>query len=374
VKIRGLISQFEAWAPLSLSESWDASGLQVGNPTRDIESVLLCLDVTAKVLEEAEALEVEMIVSHHPFLFHPLTSLQTHKGKGKIIQRLLQRDICVYSMHTNLDKAQGGMNDYAASLLGLSDISVMIPSPPSGSLFKLVTFVPETHKEAVLSALFNAGGGKIGTYEKCAFLAKGVGTFQPGKKSTPFIGKKGGLNHVDERRIEVLFSETTLKKGLRALKEAHPYEVPAYDIYPLYIADTHTGFGRVGRLSPPCSWPVFIKNVYRAFATKTANITGIPDSPVKTVAICTGSGASFIPQAARVADVYVTGDVKFHDAQTAQSLGLPVIDCGHFATEKIFSNLLETWLVEKGLDRELKIFKSTAEENPLTPILKGEDD
>jgi len=374
VKIQTLINELETWAPLSLSESWDASGLQVGDPTRGIESILLSLDITTEVLEEAEALKVQMIVSHHPFLFQPLTSLQTHVGKGKMIQRLLRRDICVYSMHTNLDKAQGGMNDYAAGLLGLSDISVMIPAPMPGSLFKLVTFVPETHEAAVLTALFNAGGGKIGTYEKCAFLVNGEGTFQPTLKSTPYVGEKRHPNHVAERRLEVLFSENTLKKGLTALKETHPYETPAYDVYPLYDADTRVGFGRVGQVSPPCSWAAFLENLYGVFDAQTITITDTLDGPVKTVAVCTGSGASFIPQAARLADVYVTGDIKFHDAQAAQSLGLPVIDCGHFFTEKIFSDLLEAWLIEKGLGGTLKIFKSTVEKNPLTVISKGEKD
>jgi len=373
VKIQVLIKQLEKWAPISLSESWDASGFQVGDPTRDIQSVLLCLDVTEKVLGEAEALKADMIISHHPFIFQPLTSLQTHEGKGKMIQRVLQRNICVYSMHTNLDKAEGGMNDYAASLLGLSEVTVMVPAASSGDLFKLVTFVPESHRELVLSALFSAGGGEIDAYRDCSFSIRGEGTFLSGEENTPLIGKRGKRNHVEETRIEVLFPKAALGQGLSALKETHPYEVPAFDIYPLHVSDIHTGFGRVGRLSTPVSWDAFVEIVFNAFGVQVVNVTGVPDNLIRRVAVCTGSGASFIPQAARLADVYVTGDLKFHDAQEAQSLGLVAIDCGHFATEKIFSDLLEAWMLKKGLNRKLKILKSAVEENSLTAISKGED-
>ncbi len=371
MKIRKIMEALEGRAPMALAEPWDNPGLQVGDPDETCGAILLSLDVTEAVLDEAVRKGANLIVSHHPPLFSPLKSLDTRNGLGRLLKACLTRGVAVYSLHTNLDKAEGGMNDYAAGLLGLYQVSTLHPRISRDETYKLVTFVPPESREAVLKALFDVGGGRIENYEGCSFSCPGEGTFFPGEGTSPVVGEKGVLNRVNESRIEVVFPRETLLQGITALKEAHPYEVPAYDIYPLASVSSGTGFLRTGVLAPPLLWEEFLTRVERAFNVSDYRIVDEAVGRVSRVALCTGSGASFIPQAAAVADVYLTGDVKYHEARDAQGLRLTVVDVGHFAMERIFVDLMSSWLEQMGVSPRVKVFKSQVEADPFTFFHRG---
>jgi len=373
VQIGSLIERLESWAPLRLAESWDSSGLQVGNPERKANAVFLCLDVSEVVLDEAISHGAHLILSHHPMLFTPPKSLDIRSKTGKLVHKCLVNDLTVYSMHTNLDKVTGGMNDYVAKCLEMNDISALVPSSTEGLYYKLVTFVPPDYREPLLEALFQAGGGRIEAYEGCSFSSPGEGTFFAGEDTSPFVGEKGKLSRVGEMRVEVLFPSDALQKGIKALKSSHPYEVPAFDIYPLTLPKSLQGFGRVGTYEPPLPWASLLARIREVFSLSDLRVVGNAVDPVSHMAICTGSGASFISQAAGVAEVYITGDVRFHEAQEAESLGLTVIDAGHFALERIFVDLMDAWFEKEGLKSLLKVFKSTVERDPFTFIHGGEN-
>jgi len=373
MKISSLIERLEAWVPPWLAESWDASGLQVGNPDSDTDGLLLCLDVTESALDEAIEYGVSLILSHHPLMFTPLKSLDVRSGTGRLLHRCLTHGMTVYSLHTNLDKVSGGMSDYVAEHLGLGNLTVLAPTPTENQMYKLVTFVPEEHGEKVLKALFSAGGGKIDAYEGCSFGCEGRGTFFAGKGTSPVLGEKGVWNKVPEIRIEVLFPAVNIERGVAALVAAHPYEVATYDIYPLHTFSSKEGFGRIGRFNPPLTWEAFLERVQEALKVDSFRVAGPPVEEVSCVALCTGSGASFIPQAAGNAQLYMTGDVKFHEAQEAVNLGLTIIDAGHFALERIFVDLMDRWFEREGLKSQFRIFKCREEKDPFIFYHKGED-
>ncbi len=364
MRIQSLIEDLETWVPPHLAESWDATGLQVGNPEGTCKAVLLCLDISEAVLEEALRYEISLILSHHPLIFTPLKSLDLRSQTGRLIKTCLDNNLTVYSLHTNLDRAEGGMNDYVAGLLGMKEVTVLPSSPSAQDTFKLVTFVPPKSRDILLEALFQAGGGRVEGYKRCSFSCAGKGTFLPGKTTSPSIGKRGTLNQVEEDRVEVVFSASTLQKGINALKSVHPYEVPAFDIYPLHSPNPGPGYVRVGVLDPPLPWDNFLGKIGQVLRISDFRIAGDPPAQVSRVALCTGSGASFMEQAASAADVYITGDVRYHEAQKALSLRLTLIDPGHFALERIFVDLMASWFERTGLTPTLKIFKSKAEKDP----------
>ena len=371
MKIGEVVNALETLAPKNLAESWDNPGLQVGDTEQECTGVLLSLDVSDSVIDEAVQRGANLVVSHHPLLFSPLKSLDIRSTTGKLLKKCLSHNVTVYCLHTNLDKAEGGMNDYAAGLLGLCRVSTLHPRISRDETYKLVTFVPPESREAVLKALFDAGGGRIGNYEGCSFSCPGEGTFFPGEDTSPVVGEKGVLNRVAESRIEVLFSPGDLQQGIAALETAHPYEVPAYDIYPLASVSSGTGFLRIGVFDPQLSWEEFLERVEKAFDGSDYRIVGKKISKVSRVALCTGSGASFIPQAAAVAEVFLTGDVKYHEAQKAQSLHLTVIEVGHFPMERIFVDLMISLLEKVGVFPRVKVYKSHFETDPFTFFHRG---
>ncbi len=371
MRIRQLMDALADHAPAHLAESWDASGLQVGDPDQPCTGIFLCLDVTDSSLEEALHEGANFIVSHHPLLFTPLKSLDVRTPTGRRVQQCILNGITVYSMHTNLDKVEGGMNDFAAGLLGLEGVFVLSSLPSGNQTYKLVTYVPPENRDALLQALFAAGGGRVGDYTACSFTCLGEGTFFPGENTSPVVGKKGSLNRVTEHRIEVLFPRDRLLAGVEALKSAHPYEVPVYDIYALTTPLQGEGYVRVGAFVPPLPWEAFLERIEKAFAVSDYRIIGKAVASVSRVALCAGSGASFIPRVARNVEVYITGDLKYHEAREAECLGLTVIDVGHFATERIFVSLVASWLEKITGSSRLKILKSGTERDPFTFIHRG---
>src|SRR5690625_2017901 len=330
LKHADIFNWIETWAPLTLAYDWDNVGLQIGSKTNNVKKILVTLDVSEAVVDEAIEKQVNLIISHHPLLFKPLTQVDVNKPKGRIVQKLLQHDITVYSAHTNLDIANGGINDMLCDMLNVCETKPLIERMHE-SLYKLIVFVPQSHAEKVRDALSEGGAGHIGNYSHCTFQAEGQGTFKPLEGTDPFIGTKGNLEFVDEIKIESIVPEQNLSSTIHAKIKAHPYEEVAYDIYPLENKGTTYGLGRVGKLAEKVNLETFCQTVKETFNMPYVRVTGDLSKNVQKVAIVGGSGEKYLTEAKRKgADVYITGDMTFHQAQVAEEIGLSVIDAGHY--------------------------------------------
>ena len=333
VKCQVIMDAMERIAPRKLAEDWDNPGLLVGSPAQEVNHVYVCLDVSEAVIDAVIAQGADMIISHHPLIFRVMKQLRTDLPLGRMLQRLMENHIAVYAAHTNLDIAPGGVNDVLARLLGLGDIQDFVVTGEE-ELEKLAVYVPRDYAEQVREAVTRAGAGAIGNYSCCTFNTSGQGTFLPSEDTHPFIGKPGQLEQVDEVRIETILPAALERKIVRAMLRAHPYEEPAYDLYPLKNKGKSSSLGRVGILPVPQRAEDFAGQVCAALDAGHVRLVKAGERLVRKVALCSGSGAEFIGKASFLgADAYITGDVKYHDAQQAAALGMHVIDAGHFATE-----------------------------------------
>ncbi len=343
VTCQQIIRELDKLAPPNLAEEWDSVGLMVGNPSQEIKKVWTTLDVTLALVEAAAREQVDLIVSHHPLIFKAIKQLDTSTTAGKIIEQLMKANIAVFSAHTNLDRAGGGVNDVLAHTLKLQDVRPLTVDFTE-QLVKLVVFVPATHEQVVYESLMEAGAGHIGKYSHCAFVTVGTGTFLPLADTHPFIGQQRMLTSVNEVRIETILPEQLLPQVVSAMLAVHPYEEVAYDVYPLKNQGKSAGLGRIGKIEP-VSLQDFIFAVKKQLNIQVVNAAGRPEQRIGKVAVCGGSGASLMLQAkASGADVLVTGDVKYHDALEAAALGIAVIDAGHYATEQPVVAALASYL------------------------------
>ncbi|WP_027088313.1 Nif3-like dinuclear metal center hexameric protein [Cohnella panacarvi] len=341
-----IIQFIERLAPKHYAVEGDKIGLQVGSAAREVRRVLVALDVNSAVVEEAAKLGAELIIAHHAVIYRPLAHLRTDTPAGALAARLLRNDIAVYISHTNLDTAEGGMNDWMAEALGLTGRDVL-EEVHTDKLFKLVVFVPETHQDKVRAALFGAGAGWIGNYSHCSFNSEGTGTFLPREGTQPFIGQQGRLESAAEIRIETVVPQSVRKAVVSAMLKAHPYEEVAYDLYPMDLKGRSFGLGRVGVLPQPETLDQFAERVKQALDVPFVRIVGDGSRPIRKVAVLGGSGAKYIRHATFAgADVLVTGDIDYHSAQDAEAAGLAIVDPGHNA-EKIMKPKLAEWLQEQ---------------------------
>ncbi|MFD0672050.1 Nif3-like dinuclear metal center hexameric protein [Cohnella sp. GCM10027633] len=341
-----IVQLMERLAPKHYAVEGDKIGLQVGTAAREVRRVLVALDVTPAVVEEAGELGAELIIAHHAVIYRPLASLRTDTPAGALAASLLRQDIAVYISHTNLDTADGGMNDWMAEALGLNGRDVL-EEVHTDKLFKLVVFVPETHSDKVRAALFGAGAGWIGNYSHCSFNTEGTGTFLPREGAKPFIGQQGKLESAAEVRIETVVSQSVRKAVISAMLKAHPYEEVAYDLYPMDLKGRSFGLGRVGVLPAPETLDEFAERVKQAFDVPFVRVVGDGSKRIRKVAVLGGSGGRYIRHASfSGADVLVTGDIDYHTAQDAEAAGLALVDPGHNA-EKIMKPKTAEWLQEQ---------------------------
>ncbi|BBB92808.1 MAG TPA: Nif3-like dinuclear metal center hexameric protein [Methylomusa anaerophila] len=335
VMCQAVIDAMEKLAPAQLAEAWDNVGLIIGKPNQEVSKILVTLDVDEAITDQAITSGIHMIIAHHPFLFKGITKVRTDQPAGRILSKILQADIAVFAAHTNLDIADGGVNDVLADKLGLRDTKPL-KITTADKLRKLVVFVPKSHVEEVRSAMTMAGAGHIGNYSHCTFQTSGTGTFFPLAGTNPYLGKQGQLEYADEYRLETIIPEKLSHTVISAMIKAHPYEEVAYDEYPLLNAGAIHGLGRIGRIAAPVSLRKFADDVKQALGIPYVVIAGDADKNITQVAVCGGSGAALIPSAAAAgADVLVTGDVKYHEAQEAVANDLAIIDAGHFPTENL---------------------------------------
>lgn len=323
-----IIQVFEQFAPKVFAVEGDKIGLQIGQLNQRVKNVLIALDVTEAVVDEAIRKEAQLIIAHHPLIYRPLQKIATDTPGGKIISKLIKHDIAVYAAHTNLDIAAGGVNDLLAAALGLKNTEVLVPTYED-SLKKLVVFVPLDHAEELREALGKAGAGAIGNYSHCSFSGEGEGRFLPAENAQPFIGERGKLAAVAEIRIETVFPQSIEKSVLQAMIKAHPYEEVAYDIYPLGNKGKELGLGRIGSIEE-MTLEELAQHIKTALDVKMVRVVGDLQAKIRKVAVLGGDGNKYFSQAKfKGADVYVTGDLYYHIAHDAQMAGLNMIDPGH---------------------------------------------
>jgi dinuclear metal center YbgI/SA1388 family protein len=330
-RVAQITEAVERIAPLALAEEWDNCGLQVGDPAAEASRVLVALTPLPEVFDEAEETGVDLLLFHHPLIFTPLKSIDTSSYPGDLLARATRNGLSIYAAHTSYDAAPEGVSVALAGTLGLRGPLQVVS--PRGALRKLIVFVPEENVDAVAQALARAGAGVIGDYTECTFRTRGTGTFRGGEDTNPYLGEKDRLEEVNEIRMETVVPAHAIRRAVDAATTAHPYEEVALDVYPVEGSPEGCGYGRVGTLPEPLTAEEMRQHVSDSLGFH-ARLVADAGRPIERVAVVGGSGGSFIPEvAASGAHAYVTGDVSYHDALLAESLGLTVIDAGHAATE-----------------------------------------
>jgi len=344
MKVKDICNFLEQIAPLSLQESYDNSGLLVGNKEQEIAAVLISLDCTEAVVEEAVAKGCGLIVAHHPIIFGGLKKLTGENYVERTVIKAIQSNIAIYAIHTNIDNWHLGVNYKIAQRLGLSNTKVL--QPLSQKLLKLVTFVPNKQKEEVANALFAAGAGDIGNYSHCSFSLPGEGTFMANDKANPFVGTINQLHTEAESRLEVVLPIWKKSQVVAALLAAHPYEEVAYDLYALQNTTQLAGSGLIGDLDKPLAPSAFLNHLKMSMELEVIRFTTLKRQ-IQKIAVCGGAG-SFLIKAAKAAgaDAFVTADVKYHEFFDADQ-AIMIADIGHFESEKFTKTLLSELILEK---------------------------
>lgn len=345
MKIKEIVAFLESIAPLSYQESYDNAGLIIGNTDMDCTGILTSLDVTEGVVEEAIRKNCNLIVAHHPVIFKGLKKLNGKNYVERTVIAAIKSDMAIYAIHTNLDNVLEGVNHKIAEKLQLQNCKALLPR--EGTLEKLVTFVPEKNAEEVRNALFKAGAGSVGNYDACSFNVNGSGTFRAGEGSDPYVGEIGKLHTENETRIEVVFPSFLEQKVITALKENHPYEEVAYYAQALKNIQDRVGSGLIGELPSEVSPTELLTILKSAFHLSVIKHTALLSKPVTKIALCGGAGIFLLPTAiAAGADVYITGDVKYHEFFDADNR-IFLVDIGHYESEQFTTELLTEFLQQK---------------------------
>jgi len=362
---KDVIKYLEEWAPKGVAWERDNVGLQVGDPKVKIKNILLSLDLSEEVIDTAKKENCNLIITHHPLLFYPLKNLDTSKNKiSKMIQMLIKSNITLYSAHTNLDFTNHGVSYQLASRLQLKNIRFL--KNLSQNQIKLVVYVPETHLNNVAEAIHDAGGGIIGEYSHCSFKTGGTGAFKASEKSNPSVGKKLILETVEEIKFEVVVDKWKLDQVIISMKNAHPYEEVAFDIYPLQNENVNYGIGAIGDLNEEMNTNEFLKYVSSKLKVPSFRHTRTNKNKIKTVAVCGGSCSELIDESIKQnANAFVTADIKYHDFQDAEGKVL-LVDAGHYETEVPVLDEIKKRL-KKFLEKnnEIKVLKFKGSTNPV---------
>jgi len=359
--IREIISYLESVAPPAFQESYDNAGLIIGDPETVITSALITLDVTEAVIDEAIETGCELIITHHPILFKGIKRINGNSFVERCVIKAIKNDIAIYAAHTNLDNILGGVNSKICEKIGLTNTCIL--SPAKEQLLKLVTFIPEDHLDEVREAVFAAGAGEIGKYDKCSFSTEGLGTFRGGDEANPYVGEIGEFHFEKEARFETVLFKHSKNKVINALLKAHPYEEVAYDLYPLENTVPEVGAGMIGELPGAENEIDFLSRLLDIFGCKTIRHTYLLGKPVRKVAVCGGSGSFLLPAAiAAGADIFVTADMKYHDFFDAEEK-IIIADIGHYESEQFTKELFYEILIKKFPNFALRL--SEVKSNPV---------
>jgi dinuclear metal center YbgI/SA1388 family protein len=329
VKLREITSILEAIAPLGDAAAWDNVGLLVGDPAQEITRVLLAIDLTRSVLDEAKGAH-QLVVAYHPPIFDGLKRVVA----GSVVFDAIRANVAIYSPHTALDVAPGGTNDVLADALGMTDRAPLRANDERDAEHKLVFFAPPGDVEKVSRAAFDAGAGRIGAYSSCSFRAPGTGTFFGEAGTNPVVGERGKLETVDELLVEMVVPTARIDDVVRALRAAHPYEEPAFDLVKLASAPRGVGLGRIGRVAKT-SRAELVARAKKALGAERVHVAGPPDGDATSVAVCAGSGGDLVHEASRRGvDLYLTGELRHHDALRAAATGMTVVCALHSVSER----------------------------------------
>ncbi|MFH1980232.1 MAG: Nif3-like dinuclear metal center hexameric protein [Pseudomonadota bacterium] len=373
--VKDMVELLTTFAPGGLAETWDNVGLQIGDPGWPVETAWVALDPLPDVIDAACQAGVHLLITHHPLIFKPLSSIDFSEETGRIISLSVKHRLAVLSAHTNLDSTVGGLNDIAADLCGMVDLRPLVPAAGE-DIVKLVVTVPDGYDSAIVTAIAGTPAGRIGPYTGCTFRSPGIGTFTPDADARPFSGKPGEASQAAEYRLEMVSPRRHVEDVVRRIQKVHPYETMAYDVYPLESPPTAAGLGRVGRLDTPQRLDDYAAALARRFDTDGARIVGEPGMMVKTAAVCTGSGGSLMEDFLRSgADVFISGDVRYHDARRIEMAGKALIDLGHFASEIIFARPLAEHMTAAAMQLgfHVTITPCQIETDPFRPLAGRQD-
>lgn len=356
------------WAPKELAWAKDNIGLQVGSYEKPVHKILVALDTTTDVVDECITKNIDLLIVHHPLLFNPVKSINSNERIGQIIFKLIENHISVIALHTNLDFTKFGVNYVLAQRLELKNIKIL--KPAESQFKKIAVFVPSDYTEKVAESMANAGAGVIGNYDYCSFRTSGIGTFKGGNETKPYIGRPGEFEKVEEVKLEMIVPVWKLKDVTNALRSSHPYEEPAFDVYPLEIETEYYGAGAIGILEETLTQKKFLQHLKEKLNSENIKYVEGSQDKIKTVAVCGGSGSNLIPYAvAAKADAFVTGDVGYHSFIEATGKIL-LADAGHFETEVLIVESLANFLKTKfiALKENIQISAATQIINPIQNI------
>lgn len=361
MRIKEIIDALEKFAPLPLQDSFDNAGLQIGLTEAKITGALLCLDVTEKVLDEAIALGYNLIISHHPLIFKGYKSITGKDYVERCIIKAIQNNLAIYSAHTNLDNALGGVNYKIADKIGLENVRILFPK--EAQLLKLVTFIPAEHAERIRTALFNAGCGHIGNYDLCSYNLKGEGTFRALENANPFCGQLGERHSEEEIRIETILPCYLKNKVKKTLLSVHPYEEPVIDFYSLDNSWEQAGAGIIGELTKPETELYFLNRIKELFEVECLKYNGLKGKLIQKVALCGGAGAFLLPQAMKLkADVFLTGEFRYHE-YFGHEEEILMAEIGHYESEQYTKEIF--YSIIKDLFPSLAVQISKINTNPI---------
>lgn len=355
--VADIAKQIEQIAPKAAAQSWDNVGLLVGDANSKVKKILMAIDVTKAVVDEAKRQKVDMIVSYHPIIWDGLKKI-TAQSEKSVVYDLIRAGISVYSIHTSLDVVWGGVNDGLAEIVGIDT-----PEPigdyvddPAGDLYKLVVFVPKDKVNKVSKAIFKAGAGNLGNYSDCSFQSKGTGSFTPLEGANPAIGSCGQSENVEEIRFETIVKSSALANVIDAMKNAHPYEMPAYDVIKLSDISRRLGLGRMGKIKGGRKLADIIQDIKNVTGTDTIGMVGKRKNVIRSAAVCAGTCGKILNQViAQGCDLYLTGELKHHEAILAQESGLLCFCLSHTVSERfILKNLQKTLKASLG-DVQIKL-------------------
>ena len=345
MKLKEITDYLEHLFPLSLQESYDNSGLLVGDKNMELESVLVCLDSTEEIVDEAIKKGANLIVAHHPIIFSGLKSLTGKTYVERVIIRCIQNNIALYAIHTNLDNHQHGVNAEMAKRIGLKNCRIL--KPKKGELYKLQVYLPTDALENVDKALFNAGAGSIGKYSECHFRVEGTGTFKGNEEANPVIGKRGERTSQNEYKVEYLVPLSKLNAVLNALRNSHPYEEIPYDLIQIVNENQNEGAGLLGELENEMSEKEFLLHLKTIFKSESIRHTNLLNKSIKKIALCGGSGSFLLDEAIKEkASIFISGDFKYHNFFDADNQ-IVIADIGHYESEQFTTNLIADRIKEK---------------------------
>ncbi len=345
MQLKQITQYIESIAPLAFQESYDNAGLTIGQPDDEISGILITLDITEEILDEAISKKLNLIVCHHPIVFSGIKKLNGKNYIERCVSKAIKNDIAIYAAHTNLDSIFGGVNSKICEKLNLKNCRIL--DPALNFLKKLVTFVPVADAEKVRKAMFEAGAGHIGNYDSCSFSQTGNGTFRGNDLTNPYVGERNQLHTEEETRIETIFPKHIQSKVIQALLQAHPYEEVAYDIYPLDNEYTQAGIGMIGELQEPVDELDFLRKIKDAFNCEVVKHTQPLGKSIRKVAVCGGSGSTYLSKAiAQKADIFISGDFKYHQFFDAENQ-IIIADIGHYESEQFTKEVFYELLTKK---------------------------